>query len=338
MKPRTQTLDFFFTPDGFQLDSPEQEASLLDAVPFAPGSTWIDPGWLHHAWEQLNQVFAQDLENFSGTLEDYLKTRSGGLRPTDRIYFHLVENKRNETYPFAFLATYATCDAKGEARHMPLSYALQEYREDWDKLLQLLSSLEKEAQVSPFHGRFISSGEIFHPFGLTPPEAYEFLKTIPQIEDLDIRCRIPNWWRQGKQQIALSVKIGDQEKPLLGAETLLTLQSSLTVDGVSLTPHCQTAVRYRRTGPDQGQMDRSGPPASEGTAPAAEGFFRHRNCGGGTPAGTVRPRRGDFHPWPVADQAPGPAAPPRNRDRSGPSATKASGRPVPAGGPSLSSG
>lgn len=216
--------------------SPEQETRLLDGVPFAPGSTWIDSGWLHHAWNQLNQAFAQDLRKFSGTVEDYLKTRSGALRPADRIYFHLVENKRSETYPFAFLATYATYDAKKEARHMPLSYALQEYKDDRDKLMQLLSSLDKVAQISPFHGRFISSGEIFHPFGLTPSEAYEFLKTIPQVESLGIRCRIPNWWRQGKRQVSLSVKIGDQEKPLLGAETLLTLQPSLTVDGVTLTP------------------------------------------------------------------------------------------------------
>ena len=216
--------------------SPEQRNSLLDAVPFVPGSTWIDSGWLQHAWDQLNESFARDLGNFSGTVDDYLKNRSGALRPADRIYFHLVENKRSETYPFAFLATYATFDANGEARHMPLSYALQEYRDDRDKLMQLLSSLDKVARVSPFHGRFITSGEVFHPFGLTSQEAYEFLKTIPQIEDLGIRCRIPNWWRQGKRQVSLSVKIGDQEKPLLGADTLLTLQPSLTVDGVSLTP------------------------------------------------------------------------------------------------------
>lgn len=216
--------------------SPEQRNSLLDAVPFVPGSTWIDSGWLQHAWDQLNEAFARDLGNFSGTVDDYLKNRSGALRPADRIYFHLVENKRSETYPFAFLATYATFDANGEARHMPLSYALQEYRDDRDKLMQLLSSLDKVARVSPLHGRFITSGEIFHPFGLTSQEAYEFLKTIPQIEDLGIRCRIPNWWRQGKRQVSLSVKIGDQEKPLLGADTLLTLQPSLTVDGVSLTP------------------------------------------------------------------------------------------------------
>ena len=216
--------------------SPEQRNSLLDAVPFVPGSTWIDSGWLQHAWDQLNESFARDLGNFSGTVDDYLKNRSGALRPADRIYFHLVENKRSETYPFAFLATYATFDANGEARHMPLSYALQEYRNDRDKLMQLLSSLDKVARVSPFHGRFITSGEVFHPFGLTSQEAYEFLKDIPQIEDLGIRCRIPNWWRQGKRQVSLSVKIGDQEKPLLGADTLLTLQPSLTVDGVSLTP------------------------------------------------------------------------------------------------------
>ena len=52
---------------------------------------------------------------------------------------------------FAFLATYSTRDARGKVRHMPLSYALTEYREDRKKLLDLLSCLNRASEVSPLH-------------------------------------------------------------------------------------------------------------------------------------------------------------------------------------------
>lgn len=85
-------------------------------------------------------------------------------------FFHLVENKE-EDYPFAFLATYATKDTNDKVRHMPLAYALTEYQEDRGKLLQLLSCLNRASEVSTLIEEFVEKGELFHLLRLTADEA-----------------------------------------------------------------------------------------------------------------------------------------------------------------------
>ena len=79
----------------------------------------------------------------------------------ERIFFHLVES-RDEEFPFAFLATYAT---RGE--------------NDRIKLLELLSCLNRAAEAVPLIGEFMSTGELFHPLRLTAEEAYELLSPRP---------------------------------------------------------------------------------------------------------------------------------------------------------------
>ena len=59
---------------------------------------------------------------------------------------------------------------------MPLQYALTEFKGHRDKLLELLSCLNKAADVSELIGGFVRSGEMFHPLRLTSDEAYRFLK------------------------------------------------------------------------------------------------------------------------------------------------------------------
>ena len=76
----------------------------------------------------------------------YLAEKSQHLRVPERVFFHLVENRKDD-YPFAFLATYATKGEDGKVRHVPLQYALTEYRQDREKLLELLSCLNKVAEV-----------------------------------------------------------------------------------------------------------------------------------------------------------------------------------------------
>ena len=70
------------------------------------------------------------------------------LHVPERIFLHLVESK-NDDAPFAFIATYASRQSDGSVQHMPLQYALTEYRDDREKLLTLLSSLNRAAEVSP---------------------------------------------------------------------------------------------------------------------------------------------------------------------------------------------
>ena len=174
--------------------SEQDVESLLSAVPFALGAEHITEKWLQRQCDGLNEVFAREMGAYSGTVALYLAERSQNLRVPERVFFHLVENKDDE-YPFAFLATYATRDEKGTVRHMPLQYALTEYRTQREKLLELLSCLNRAAEVSGLVAEFMESGEMFHMLRLTAAEAYAFLTQIEAIENAGILCRIPNWWK-----------------------------------------------------------------------------------------------------------------------------------------------
>lgn len=118
---------------------------------------------------------------------------------------------------------------------MPLQYALTEYRSDKEKLLALLSGLNRAAEVSPMIAGFMESGEMFHPLRLTSVEAFSFLEDIEKIEQVGILCRIPNWWRKRNSMLSVQVQLGEERPAMLGFDALVSLQPSLTVDGVSLT-------------------------------------------------------------------------------------------------------
>ena len=82
---------------------------------------------------------------------------------------------------------------------------------------------------------FMESGEMFDPLRLTSGEAFSFLKDIEKIEQVGILCRIPNWWRKRNSMLSVQVQLGEERPAMLGFDALVSLQPSLTVDGVSLT-------------------------------------------------------------------------------------------------------
>ena len=216
--------------------SPSEDSleRLLYAVPFVLGSEYVNEVWLNRQYRRLRDVFRGEIAAYSGTVALYFAEKSQKLHVPERIFFHLVESK-DGNYPFAFLATYATKTETGKVRHVPLQYALTEFREDREKLLELLSCLNRAAEVSPLVGGFVESGELFHPLRLTAEEAYQLLRDIPALESVGILCRIPNWWRKRANAVTLTVKLGEERPAMLGLSSLLSTAPSLTVDGVPLT-------------------------------------------------------------------------------------------------------
>lgn len=214
---------------------PEPEFDrLLMAVPFVIGAEYIDENWIRSAFRHLNEVFAREIAAYHGTVSMYLTEQSQQLRVPERIFFHLVEDKDPE-FPFAFLATYATRDENGRVRHVPLKFALTEYKNRREKLLELLSCLNRAAEASELIGSFMKSGEMFHPLRLTAAEAYDFLRHVEAIEEAGILCRIPNWWKKRSSSVSLSVRLGEKKPSFLGFDTLVSVQPELIVDGVPLT-------------------------------------------------------------------------------------------------------
>lgn len=208
--------------------------TLLSSLPFAPGSENVNAEWIQILWAKLNGCFSYEIKNYSGTVALYLAEKDERLKVAERIFFHLVENKNDDKYPFSFLATYSTKDEKGGIKHAPLKYALTEYKNDRDKILDLLSCLNRAAEVSKLIGEFTSSGEMFHPLRLTTNEAWQILRDIPKIEESGIVCRIPDWWKKSRQKARVSVSL-TKKKSLLGLDTILGMEGYLEVDGEKLT-------------------------------------------------------------------------------------------------------
>lgn len=207
---------------------------LLDCVPFTLGSEYVTGQWIAVIFRQLNEIFSREIQKFEGSVSMYLAENSQHLKVPERIFFHLVESKK-EDYPFAFLATYATKDENGKVRHVPLQYALTEYKQDREKLLELLACLNRVSEVSELVGSFVESGEMFHPLRLSAQEAYRILKDIPLIEQAGIVCRIPNWWRKRTYDIGVTVNLGEEKPSYVGLDAILSMCPKLTVDGVALT-------------------------------------------------------------------------------------------------------
>ena len=209
-------------------------ARLLDCVPFTLGSEYVTVEWIAQIFARLNEIFAEEIQRFDGTVAMYLAENSQHLKVPERIFFHLVESKE-ENYPFAFLATYATKDEHDKVRHVPLRYALTEYKQDQEKLLELLSCLNRVSEVSTLIGGFVESGEMFHPLRLSTQEAYQILQDIPRIEETGIVCRIPNWWRKRTYDISVTVNLGEEKPNHVGLDAILSMCPKLTVDGVPLS-------------------------------------------------------------------------------------------------------
>lgn len=207
---------------------------LLNCVPFTLGSEHVTDQWITRIFEQLRDIYAGEIREFDGTVAMYLAEKSQHLKVPERIFFHLVESK-DEDYPFAFLATYATKDEEGKVHHVPLQYALTEYKKDRNKLMELLSCLNQVAEVSGIIGEFVESGEMFHPLRLTSQEAYRILLDIPAIEKAGIVCRIPNWWRKNAYNVNMSINLGEEKPTFVGLDSILSMCPQLTVDGIPLT-------------------------------------------------------------------------------------------------------
>ena len=219
--------------------SSEALEELLAAVPFVIGAEYVTEGWIKSVFSKLNDIFAEEIVGYDGTVEMYLTEKNQKLHVPERVFFHLVENKDAE-FPFAFLATYATKGEEGRVKHVPLKYALTEYENEREKLLSLLACLNRAAEVSELVSGFMESGELFHPLRLTSEEAYTFLKQIEEIENTGILCRIPNWWRKKAASVSMSVSLGDKRPSMLGFDALISMKPKLEVDGVELT---QTDIR-----------------------------------------------------------------------------------------------
>jgi len=207
---------------------------FLQRAPYLNGIEYLNQGWILDIWDRLNQEFRIRINAFNGSVAELFSAYSPNIHLVGRVFFHLVESKKEE-YPFAFLATYsADVSKEGKSKHLPLKNALVEYGKNSRKLLQLLSTVNKASENSVFILELVESGEIFHPIGLTANEAYMFLKEIPVYEEAGILCRIPNWWKNKSDSLKISVSVGDKTPSRLNFDALVDFNAEVYLGGESI--------------------------------------------------------------------------------------------------------
>ncbi|MBU0961227.1 MAG: DEAD/DEAH box helicase, partial [Proteobacteria bacterium] len=205
----------------------EELTELLEVVPVMTGGEYVCPGLLASLWLELNNTFATAISTFSGSVAEFIHRFSPDSHLLGRIYFHLVENKGAEE-PFAFLATYSTrMGSEGQSKHLPLKYALQEYQDNNDKLLELLLTVHEAARDSKLIAGLLESNKLFSPLAWSSEDAYTFLQEVPLYEDAGILCRIPNWWQAKRVNVNLRVSLGEKEPALVGMAALLDFSPRL---------------------------------------------------------------------------------------------------------------
>ncbi|MBF0449394.1 MAG: DEAD/DEAH box helicase [Candidatus Magnetomorum sp.] len=216
--------------------SEEEQSILLDRVPMMPGAEYINDDFIEQFLARLHHFFVTAITHYEGSVESFIQSFRADVHLIGRIYFHLVENKQGDE-PFAFLVTYSTqLNTQGKSRHLPLKYALQEYGDDQEKLMDLLSTVYRAAENSRLVNEMVETGELFHPLAWSPKEAYTFLKEIPLYEASGILCRIPNWWKVKGTSSRLNINLGDRQPSLLGMDAILSFNASIFIGGLELSP------------------------------------------------------------------------------------------------------
>ncbi len=199
----------------------------LECAPLMTGSEYLSLELFGAIWTRLNNTFTLAIKSYDGMVKNFIRTYSPNVHLVGRVFFHLVENKSDD-YPFAFMATYSTrLNKKGKSKHLPLKYALQEYKNDNERLLELLATVHTAAKNSPLISDLIESGELFHPLAWTSGEAFSFLKEIPIYEEAGILCRMPNWWKGGASGVRLNFSVGDSRPSFVGMDAILNFNVQL---------------------------------------------------------------------------------------------------------------
>jgi non-specific serine/threonine protein kinase len=232
------------TPDGAD-SKPEHvsppEASeltmLLQNVPPMQGAEYLNETTLVGVWENLDLWVRDQIAVGGEGLSGFLKRRAPLWHQVGRVCFHLAENRRNEDYPFAFLATYAPgVGGGGRIQYQPLSRALQEFAGAKNKqaLVRLLSPVQLASEKSSLAKELVESGDLYQPLAWTPHEAYRFLKDVSAFEESGLLVRIPDWWKK-RPRPRVNVTVGDKKQKTFDVNAMLDFKVQLALGDRELT-------------------------------------------------------------------------------------------------------
>ncbi len=211
-------------------------ARWLLTVPPMVGAEYICEDALLTIWAELDN-WVQERIVSAGVLKSFLQKWAAKWHQVGRVCFHLAENKADQTRPFAFMATYSTgFGIDGKLKHLPLRTALEQYAgaKNRSALINLLSPVQNASAKVQWVSSLIDSGHIYQPLAWTAEAAYQFLMSIPTLEETGLMVRVPNWW-QKRPRPTVSVQIGEKKKSMLGVDALLDFNIGFALGGQSLS-------------------------------------------------------------------------------------------------------
>jgi non-specific serine/threonine protein kinase len=213
--------------------------ALAAAAPPMDGAEYLTAAVLDTLWAETADAFRSELAESRLSVQGFLQRKSVAWHLVGRVHFNLAENRRDESAPFAFLATYTTqLSTQATAQHLPLGRALSEYAGAANKprLLSLLLPVQRAAAECSWLKTMVDSGEIYHPLRWTPGEAFQLLTDVPRLEAAGVIVRVPTAWRANRpSRPQVTGAVGGKPPSGLGKDALLDFKMGVSLDGEPLT-------------------------------------------------------------------------------------------------------
>ena len=194
---------------------------LLLRLPPMLGAEYASTDTFVRLWEAISTFVEAQLSKH--TFGNFLSAFLSRWQQVGRVCFHLAENKNDPTYPFAFIATYASHLSKNsKISYLPLNRALQDYAGAGNKqvLINLLKPIHAAAKEVAWVKKLLDSHDIYHPLRWTARQAYSLLKSVPKLEASGIVVRLPDWWKK-RPKPKVQVSIGSAGQGALDMRTIL---------------------------------------------------------------------------------------------------------------------
>ena len=216
--------------------SPEECARLVLAAPPMQGGEYLSAAVVQGTWEALDQ-WAHEAVAATGGLDTFLQERAPQWHQVGRVCFHLAEHQEDTTRPFAFMATYtAGFGAAGRLHHLPLRKALEQYAgaQNRPALIKLLSPVQHAAERCDWVQKLVESGALYQPLAWSAGQAYQFLRSVPALEESGVSVRLPNWWRK-RPRPQVSVMIGAETPSMFGVDAMLDFDVQVALGDEALS-------------------------------------------------------------------------------------------------------
>src|SRR5215831_13076463 len=216
--------------------SPAECADLVLTAPPMQGGEYLSNEVLQNIWDALDR-WVHEAVTATGGLETFLHRRAPKWHQVGRVCFHLAENKNDAARPFAFMATYTTgFGAAGRLQHLPLRKALEQYAGTQNRpaLIKLLSPVQQAAERCAWVQKLVESSAIYQPMAWSAGRAYQFLRSVPELEESGVSVRLPNWWRK-RPRPQVSVRIGNQTPAMFGVDAMLDFDVQMALGDEALS-------------------------------------------------------------------------------------------------------